>query len=84
MTTDTVYADVPAIGSGVTSSHFFVSCFTSVCDVYVMRSDSQFVHKLLDVISTRGAMDQLVSDRAQVEISNRCLDVIRHLRIDDW
>ena len=29
-------------------------------------------------------MDQLVSDRAQTEISNRVLDVLRHLCIDYW
>ena len=29
-------------------------------------------------------MDKLVSDRAQVEISNKVHDILRHLCIDDW
>ena len=65
-------------------AQFFVGCETSVCDIYGMRTDSQFVNRLLDVIRTRGAMDQLISDRAQVEVSERVLDILRHLCIDDW
>ena len=82
--TDTIFADVPALGTGATCAQFFVGCSTSVCDVFGMRTDSQFVSRLLDVIRTRGAMDQLISDRAQVEISNKVLDILRHLCIDDW
>ena len=29
-------------------------------------------------------MDKLISDRAQVEISNKVKEVLRHLVIDDW
>ena len=43
---------------------------------YGLTMDSQFVHCLLNVIQTQGAMDTLVSDRAQVEISNRVLDIL--------
>ena len=73
-----------AIGGGYTCAQFFVGRNTSFCDVYGMQTDSQFIHRLLDVIRTRGAMDTLISDRAQVEISNKVLDVLRHLCIEDW
>ena len=53
-------------------------------DVFGMRTDSQFVDTLMDVIRKGGAMDQLVSDRAQVEISTKVKDILRHLCIDDW
>ena len=29
-------------------------------------------------------MDKLISDRAQLEISKRCLDILRAYCIDDW
>lgn len=75
---------VAAINSGATFGKFFVGCETSVCDIFGMRTDSQFVHHLLDAIRMRGAMDQLISDQAQVEINNRMLDVLCHLCIDNW
>ena len=40
-----------------------------VCDVYPLQSDKQFVNVLQDNIRKRGAMTELISDRAQVEIS---------------
>ena len=49
-----------------------------------MKSDKQFANTLEDNIRTRGAMDKLISDRAQVEISKRVLDILRALFIDDW
>ena len=66
VTTDTVYADVAAIDNGATYAQFFVGCDTSVYDIFGMRTDAQFANRLLDDIKTRGAMDQLISDRAQV------------------
>ena len=38
----------------------------------------------MDVIRKSGAMDVLISDRAQMEISNKVKDILRHLIIDDW
>ncbi len=29
-------------------------------------------------------MDKILSDRAQVEISNKVMDLLRAYRIDDW
>ena len=53
-------------------------------DVYGMKTDSQFINTLEDCIRDRGAMTQLISDSAQVEISKRVLDVLRALCIGDW
>ena len=82
--TDTVYSDTPAIDSGVTSAQFFVGTESLVCDVYPMQTDKQFVNVLQDNIRKRGAMSKLISDRAQVEISKKVKDILRHLVIGDW
>ena len=49
-----------------------------------MRTDKEFVRTLEDNIRKRGAMDKLISDRAQVEISNKVRDIMRNYIIDDW
>jgi hypothetical protein len=69
--TDTIYSDTPAINCGVTSAQLFVGTKTHTADVYPIKSDKQFVNTLLDNITQRGAPTKLISDRAQVEISER-------------
>lgn len=49
-----------------------------------MKTDKQFVNVLLDNIRRQGAMTKLISDRAQVEISNKVQDILRNLMIADW
>ena len=49
-----------------------------------MKTDKQFVNTLEDNIRKRGAMDKLVSDSAQSEISNGVKEILRALFIDDW
>ena len=82
--TDTVYSNTPAIENGATAAQFFVGTKTLVCDIYPMKTDKQFVNVLLDNIRRRGAMTKLISDRAQVEISNKVQDILRNLMIGDW
>ena len=82
--TDTVYSDTPIIDNGSTSAQIFVGTKTLVTDVYRIKSDEQFANTLEDNIRTRGAMSKLISDRAQVEISNCVKDILRSLIIDDW
>ena len=82
--TDTVYADTPAIDDGAQSAQFFVGCDSLVCDVYGMKTDKQFVNTLQDNIRRRGAMNKLISDRAQVEVSKKVQDILRNLIISDW
>ena len=82
--TDTIFSDTPAIGSGVTSAQFFVGCNSMVCDVYPLKSIKQFVNTLEDNIRDRGAMNKIISDSAQVEISNKVQDILRTLLIGSW
>ena len=49
-----------------------------------MKTDKQFVNTLEDNIRTRGAMDQLISDSDQVEVSNKVQDILRTLCIGNW
>jgi hypothetical protein len=49
-----------------------------------MKTDKQFVSTLEDNIRERGAMSKLISDRAQVEISNKVVDILRALFISSW
>ena len=82
--TDYVYADVPAIDDGSMGAQIFVGTKTQVCDAQGLKSPKQFVNALEDNIRKRGAMDQLISDRAQVEISSRVSDILRALFISSW
>jgi hypothetical protein len=76
MATDTIYSDTPAINCGITSAQLFVGTKTHTADVYPIRSDKQFVNTLLDNITQRGAPTKLISDRAQVKISERVKQVL--------
>jgi hypothetical protein len=82
--TDTVYSDTPAVDGGETSAQFFVGTKSGLCDVYGMKTDKQFVNTLEDQIRDRGAPTRLISDRAQVEISNKVQDILRALFIGSW
>ena len=82
--TDTFFADVPAICCGALMAQFFIGRHSLVRDVFPMKTDKQFVNTLEDVIRKRGAMDKLISDSAQVEISSRVKDILRALVIEDW
>ena len=83
--TDTIYAATPAIASGgMQAAQIFIGRVSLVIDIYGMKSTAEFVNTLEDVIRKRGAMDKLVSDGASVEISQRVLDILRALCIDNW
>ena len=82
--TNTVYSDTPANGSGVTAAQFFAGTSSMVCDIYPMKTDKQFLNVLLDNIKHKAAMTKLISDRLQVEISNKVQDFLRNLMIADW
>jgi hypothetical protein len=81
---DIVYADTPAIHDGSTSAVIFVGVETQVTDVYGIKTDKQFVNTLEDNIIQRGAPNKLISDRAQVLISNKVVDILRNLCIGSW
>ena len=82
--TDTVFSDTPSICGGFQAAQFFTGLDTKFCDIIGLRNDSDFVNTLMDLIRKIGAMNMLVSDRAQVEISSKVKDVFRHLFIKEW
>ena len=81
---DYVYADTPAIDNGATSAVLFVGTDSMVTDLYGVKTDKQFVNTLEDNIRQRGAHNKLISDCAQVEVSNKVLDILRTLFISAW
>ena len=81
--TDTIVGSVPAVDCGHTCAQIFVGVDSLVADAYGCHTDKAFVGTLQDNIRKRGAMDVLISDRAQAEISNKVKDVIRYYAIDD-
>ena len=82
--TDTIYSDTPAIDSGATIAQVFVGVESLVTDVYAMKTDRQFINTLEDQIRQRGAPSKLISDRAQVEVSNQVKEILRAYCINDW
>ena len=82
--TDTVFSDTPAVDSGVKQAQVFVGRDTLVADAYPMKSGKQFVSTLEDNIRRRGAMDNLLSDSAKTEISNKVMDILRAYHISNW
>ena len=65
-------------------AQIFIGHETFVADVYGMKSMAQFTSTLEDNIRKRGAMSKLISDRAEVEISQKAHDILRAYAIDDW
>ena len=59
-------------------AQIFVGKDSLVSDGYPMQSSKQFVNTLEDrsSIILRGAMSKLISDYAQVEISNKVNDIL--------
>jgi hypothetical protein len=55
-----------------------------VVDIYPLQYSKQFVNVLEDNIRFRGALTKLVSDRAQVEVSGRALEILRIYAISSW
>jgi hypothetical protein len=82
--TDTIWSDTPAVDNGAKFAQLFVGLRSLVTDVYPMKTDKEFVNSLEDHIRYRGAMDKLISDRAQVEISKTVTDITRAYNIDQW
>jgi len=50
----------------------------------VSKTDAAFVNTLKDNMRLRGAMDKLISNGTQSELSDRAQDVLHALCIDDW
>jgi hypothetical protein len=81
---DIVYADVSAIDDGSIAAVLYVGKDSQVTDVYGIKTDKQFVNTLEDHIIQRGAPHKLISDSAQVIVSNKVQDILRTLCIKSW
>ena len=81
---DTVFSDAPAIDDGSTVSQIFEGRESLVAHVYSIATEKQFTNTLEENIRKRGAIDKLISDRAQVEISTRVQSILCVHAIDSW
>ena len=77
--TDTIFCDVTAWGGHTSEGKQSKYISASGCS-----TDAEFANILNDEIRERGAMNILISDRAQAEISNRVKDILRTYVIKDW
>ncbi len=82
--TDTIYLDTPTIDSGATIAQVFVGTESLVTDMYSMKTGRQFVNMLEDQIWEWGALAKLISDHAQVKISNQVKEILCVYCITDW
>jgi len=74
----------PAVDSGATIAQVFVGVESLVTGVYAIEVDWQFINTLEDQIQTRGALTKLISNRAQVEISNQVKGILQAYCINVW
>ncbi len=81
---DTIYLDTPAIDSGATIAQGFADVESLVTDVYAIKTDQQLINTLEDQIQTQGAPTKLISDWAQIEISNQVKEILHAYCIDEW
>jgi len=84
LATDTIYLDTLAVDSGITIAQVFAGVVSLVTDVYAIKTNQQFINTLEDQIQTGGAPIKLISDRAQVKISNQVNKILHAYCINDW
>ena len=53
-------------------------------NMHPLHTEKQVENTLQDNIIKRGAMEKLITDRAQSEISTKVKNILRHLVIGDW
>ena len=75
--TDVSWWNTTTIDNKATSAQIYVGKDTLLTDVCVMKSDNQFDSALSDSVLQRGSMSKIVSDSAQVDISNKFKYMIR-------
>ena len=82
--TDKIFSDTPAVDDGSTMAQFFCGHDTLVCDAYGIKSTKQFINTLSDNIRKWGAMDTLISDGGNYDISKGVTDLLHSLFIQDY
>ena len=84
LATDTIFSDTPAVDDGSTMAQFFCGHDTLVCDAYGIKSTKQFINTLSDNIRKWGAMDTLISDGGNYDISKGVTDLLHSLFTQDY
>ena len=79
--TDTILSSTPTVASGVSSAQFYVGYSTMVCDANPFHTHKN-VKTLENNICQRSVMNKLVSDAAQLEVSNKVQHILCILFID--
>jgi len=80
-----MFADAAAIDTpGYTCAQTFVGRSSLLAGTCRMVSTNEFVNALLNCIGDRGAMDKLISDHSNYEMSSRVKDMLRVLVIGHW
>ena len=82
--TDTIFSDTPVVDDGSTMAQFFCGHDTLVCDAYGIKSTKQFINTLSDKIRKWGAMDTLIIDGGNYDISKGVTDLLDSLFIQDF
>ncbi len=82
--TDTIFADVRALGRNVTEAQVFVGVDTLVTDIFPLKSQTQFPKVLMDAIILRGVPSLLISDGARAENSEKVKEILRTLVFPQW
>ena len=82
--TDTIFSDTPAVDDGSTMAQFFCGHDTLVCDAYGIKSTKQFINTLSGKIRKWGAMDTLIIDGGNYDISKGVTDLLDSLFIQDF
>jgi len=82
---DSIFADVPAVDTpGCAGAQMFVGRTSFLTNCYGFCSVSEFANALLDNIRERGAMDMLISNHTNCEMSAEVKDILRALMIGHW
>jgi hypothetical protein len=81
--TSKVDSGIPAFDNGATVGQIFFETDDMVTDNHTKKTDAKPIHTLENGIHKRGAMDNPVSDRAQVKINNKVLEILRCYKINN-
>ena len=82
--TDTMYGPEPAIDNGSTAAQFFIGRISGFCAAEGLgASDHRFPIALMNHIRRYGAMDMLISDNAKAQISDKIMEILGTLTIDN-
>ena len=86
--TDTIYGPgCPAVDNGSTAAQFFVGRKSGSAQSKAEglgKSDKRCPVALMNHICQCGAMDAIISDNAQAQISRRVEEILNLLQIKDW